>query len=254
MVTTSEKQNKVIRNSQTIAASTRDKCAETNIISLQNVGLILAQQEVFSELSFNFTRGMKVALLGESGVGKSSLLKLIAGIHQPSKGMVINNAQRIGYVFQEPRLLPWLTVEQNIVEVMKSYGIAKEVRATKLVALLAKVELSQYKDYYPHQLSGGMAQRVSLARAFAIEPDLLLLDEPFSALDGKLTRQLSQLLVDFLSNDISLIYVSHHLEQVLPLTQSCLVLKKAAQCQWHSIANSSEREIFLNKINQQKVF
>ncbi|PHR85225.1 MAG: nitrate ABC transporter ATP-binding protein [Colwellia sp.] len=226
-----------------------------SLISLQNVVLTLADQSIFSHLSLTFNIGEKVALLGDSGVGKSSLLKLIAGIHQPTQGELTNKALRIGYVFQEPRLLPWLTVEQNITEVMKANGIIKMQREIKLTELLTQVELTQYRHYYPHQLSGGMAQRVSLARAFAIEPDLLLLDEPFSALDKNLTQQLSQLLSRFLKPETTMIYVSHYIEQVLPLAQSCLFLHNASSTQkkkftWHSTANAIEREQFLKQFYQ----
>ncbi|MGL1956047.1 MAG: ABC transporter ATP-binding protein [Colwellia sp.] len=226
-----------------------------HLFSLEKVTLTLSAQTIFNDLSLTINIGEKVALLGDSGVGKSSLLKLIAGIHQPTQGVFHNKACRIGYVFQEPRLLPWLTVEQNITEVMKAHNIDTQHRENKLAELLRQVALSQYKHFYPHQLSGGMAQRVSLARAFAIEPDLLLLDEPFSALDKKLTTQLSQLLNSFLTTQTTMIYVSHYVEQVLPLTQSCLVLhndiqsphKKITQ---HSTANINERELFLNQFNQ----
>jgi ABC-type nitrate/sulfonate/bicarbonate transport system ATPase subunit len=226
-----------------------------NLVSLNNVTLTLAAQNIFNDLSLTLNIGDKVALLGDSGVGKSSLLKLIAGIHQPTQGELTNKALRIGYVFQEPRLLPWLTVEQNIIEVMKANKIIREQREYKLTELLTQVELIQYKHYYPHQLSGGMAQRVSLARAFSIEPDLLLLDEPFSALDKSLTEQLSQLLSCFLRPKTTMLYVSHYVEQVLPLTQSCLLLhgnsSKQQKFTWHSTANISEREHFLNQFHQQ---
>lgn len=226
-----------------------------SLVSLQNVALTLGGESIFSHLSLTLTIGEKVALLGDSGVGKSSLLKLIAGIHQPTQGELTNKALRIGYVFQEPRLLPWLTVEQNITEVMKANGIIKMQREIKLTKLLTQVELTQYRHYYPHQLSGGMAQRVSLARAFAIEPDLLLLDEPFSALDKNLTQQLSQLLSRFLKAETTMIYVSHYIEQVLPLAESCLFLHNASSAQkkkltWYSTVNASEREQFLNKFHQ----
>lgn len=227
-----------------------------HLVSFNNVALTLAGQNIFDDISLNFTTGSKIALLGNSGVGKSCLLKLIADIHQPTQGRIINNARRIGYVFQEPRLLPWLTVEQNIIEVMKANKIVKAQREPKLTELLTQVELIQYKHYYPHQLSGGMAQRASLARAFAIEPDLLLLDEPFSALDKNLTAQLSQLLSSFLKPETTLLYVSHYIEQVLPLTQSCLLLHNTTNTQnkkftWHSTVNLNEKENFLNQHHQQ---
>jgi len=228
---------------------------EMPLVTLNKVTLTLAEQTIFDNLSLSFNAGDKVALLGESGIGKSSLLKLIAGIYQATYGTLHNKALRIGYVFQEPRLLPWLTVEQNINEVMKAYGVNKAQRTKELPVLLTQVALNQFRHYYPHQLSGGMAQRVSLARAFAIKPDLLLLDEPFSALDSQLTKQLSLLLQNLLTPATTMIYVSHYLEQVLPLVQLCLVLhasdntnKKTFTC--HSTANKNEREQFLHQFTQ----
>ncbi|MGV2873142.1 ABC transporter ATP-binding protein [Colwellia sp. E150_009] len=226
------------------------------LVCMNNIGLTLAEQIIFENLSFQLNRGDKVALLGDSGVGKSTLLKLIAGIHQPSKGTLTNQASRIGYVFQEPRLLPWLTVAQNITEVMKPLKINKEKREHKLTALLTQVDLLQYKNYYPYQLSGGMAQRVSLARAFAIEPDLLLLDEPFSALDRNLTQQLSQLLSCFLKPEITMLYVSHYIDQVLPLVPSRLFFQKNKHgCTKLTVdknTNIAERENFLDKFYSTK--
>ncbi|GAA6171833.1 hypothetical protein NBRC116592_15030 [Colwellia sp. KU-HH00111] len=228
------------------------------IVSFSHLELTLAAQTILSGVSFSINKGDKVALLGDSGVGKSSLLKLIAGIHQPSKGCFNTNAKRIGYVFQEPRLLPWLTVEQNITEAMKANGISANSIKLKLPKLLSQVELSQYHDYYPHQLSGGMAQRVSLARAFAITPDLLLLDEPFSALDNTLTNQLTRLLKQFLTPEITLIYISHQIEQVLALTQSCVLIKRDPHSQTstisqHSTATSNEQACFVNQYYQQPI-
>jgi NitT/TauT family transport system ATP-binding protein len=228
---------------------------KNDLIILNNVELTLADQNIFNGISLNITHGEKVALLGDSGVGKSSLLKLIAGIYQPTTGAFSNKAQRIGYVFQEPRLLPWLTVEENIVEAMKAHNIPEFSREKKLTELLEQVELAKYKLHYPHQLSGGMAQRVSLARAFAIKPDLLLLDEPFSALDSTLIKQLTQLLSQFLTKHITMIYVSHHVKQVLPLTQSSVMFHHDHKAQEgkltkHSTASNNERECFLNQFYQ----
>lgn len=225
-----------------------------HLVTLQNVELTLAEQSIFNNISITFSKGDKVALLGNSGVGKSSLLKLIAGIFPPTKGYLNNRALRIGYVFQEPRLLPWLTVEENIVQAMKANNIDKVHSAAILTELLTKVELIQYKHYYPYQLSGGMAQRASLARAFSVDPDLLLLDEPFSALDPTLIEQLSTLLNQFLKPETTMIYVSHQIEQVLPLVRSCLLIRantnlRQKELTWHSTVNQQEKESFLTQYN-----
>lgn len=218
------------------------------IISLKNVSLSFNQQAVFDDLCLDIHAGDKIALLGQSGVGKSSLMKLLSGIEQQTSGLIMNSALRIGYVFQEPRLLPWFDVGQNIIEVMKAHGVPKDQRESRLADLLNKVGLTGYKHYFPHQLSGGMAQRASLARAFSTEPDLLLLDEPFSALDKHSTDELSQLLQQFLTEKISMIYISHDIEQVLKVTTKCLLLRPSSPPLLCNTTTSQEQDFFLNHI------
>ena len=211
------------------------------LIDVDNITLALSGRTLFRELSFTLAPGERLALLGPSGVGKSSLLKLLAGIHQPIQGRVGNRAARLGYVFQEPRLLPWLTVEQNIAEVLKALGWPAKRINERITELLVQMQLENCRHSYPRQLSGGMAQRVSLARAFAIEPDLLLLDEPFSALDPALKNQLSRYLADYLdAHQPVLVYVSHSPAEVLPLVNRCLLLDSDHRHQWYPVASSAD--------------
>lgn len=197
-----------------------------NLIECRNVNLAFAKQQVFANMNLSLAPDGKLALLGPSGIGKSSLLKLLTGIHQPDSGSIVCRAKRIGYVFQEPRLLPWLSVKQNLLQVLVPYKLDKKVVEQRIEQLLVKVELSDFGNHYPHQLSGGMAQRVSLARAFAVEPDLLLMDEPLSALDPLIKNQLSQFIAEYVSqHEVALIYVSHDVNETLPLVDAALLLQ-----------------------------
>ncbi|MDP7593324.1 MAG: ATP-binding cassette domain-containing protein [Litorilituus sp.] len=197
------------------------------MIKLNNINLIFKQRPVLTSFNLTLKAGEKIALLGPSGVGKSSILKLLCGIYHPTAGTVLNQAQRIGYIFQEARLLPWLTVEQNIAQVLIPLKLEQAEITDRIDAILKDVELSGFSQHYPHQISGGMAQRVSLARAFIIEPDLLLLDEPLSALDPALKKQLSRFIQHYVTKyNPTLIYVSHHPEDALPIVDQCLLLSK----------------------------
>jgi ABC-type nitrate/sulfonate/bicarbonate transport system ATPase subunit len=131
-------------------------------------------------------RGETLSIIGPSGCGKSSLLRLIAGIDQPDAGRIEfpDGRPRIGVVFQETRLLPWLSVAENIAMPLRLTGMSAPQRRARVQDLVEQVGLSGFHDYWPDQLSGGMAQRAALARALAQEPELLLLDEPFGALDS----------------------------------------------------------------------
>jgi len=139
-------------------------------------------------LSMN--EGEFVALVGPSGCGKSTMLRIITGLNKPSSGVVLYRDNVVNgvnphatIVFQTFALFPWLTVQENVEIALKVRGVGKEERTKRAIALLDKVGLDGFENAYPRELSGGMRQKVGFARAMAVEPELLCLDEPFSALD-----------------------------------------------------------------------
>ncbi|MBN9793916.1 nitrate/sulfonate/bicarbonate ABC transporter ATP-binding protein [Pseudonocardia sp. TMWB2A] len=147
-------------------------------------------QTVLEDFSLTVEEGELVALVGASGTGKTTLLHVVAGLTVPDRGTVEIGRPRLGVVFQQPRLLDWLPVRQNVVLALEAAGL--EPGAAD--AVLEAVGLAEYAGSYPSVLSGGQRQRVAVARAFAVEPDLVLLDEPFSALDELTARKLRLLL------------------------------------------------------------
>lgn len=175
--------------------------------------------------------GEAVAIIGGSGCGKSTLLRLISGLEPASSGSVVLNGKTIsaphpevGLVFQEPRLLPWLTVADNI-----GFGLealSKEERQTRVQEALIRVGLAEQGSKWPRELSGGMAQRVALARALVSRPDVLLLDEPFSALDALTRSDLQDHLVElWQSTGPTLILVTHDIEEALVIADRIIVLR-----------------------------
>ena len=157
-------------------------------------------------VSFSVTDREFVCLVGPSGCGKSTILNILSGLDQIYGGDVNMDGQflshsdsqpvRIGYIFQEPRLLPWLTVTNNVRFAMESSGIPQAEWANRAQMWLERVGLKGFETSYPHELSGGMQQRVSIARAFAVDPHVLLMDEPFSALDELTARTMRKELLD----------------------------------------------------------
>src|SRR5580693_7335165 len=169
--------------------------------------------------------GEFVCVVGPSGCGKSTLLHLIAGLHPQTSGQVLVDGKPVEgpgtdriLIFQELGLFPWLTVGQNVEFGMKMKGIAKAEREEKTRYYLRLVHLSQFKDSYTHQLSGGMRQRVALARALATEPDVLLMDEPFAALDAQ-TRDLlhDELERIWAETGRTIIFVTHNVREAVRL-------------------------------------
>jgi len=160
---------------------------------------------VFDGLAMTVRAGELVALVGPSGCGKSTLLSLVAGLDRPTRGEIAFGSPRdqvdLSVVFQQPRLIDWLTVEQNVSLVFererRPAGDPRQVTAE----LLGRVHLQDHANAYPQFLSGGQKQRVAIARAFALRPDVLLLDEPFSALDELTARRLRLLLQDLWMDD-----------------------------------------------------
>ena len=163
---------------------------------------------VLKDLHLELQKGELLAVMGPSGCGKSTLLQLIAGFLSPTDGSIQTEANKISYAFQEPRLFPWMTVEENLKAVAP-----KNEDASKIHDVLNFVELSNASNLYPDQLSGGMQSRVSLARALLYGGDLFLLDEPFSALDEELSKNLAQKLRFALKETgASAILVTHQTE------------------------------------------
>ncbi len=149
------------------------------MLELKDVSLSFGALEVLRGASLALEQGERIAMTGPSGCGKTSLLHVIAGLLHPDSGLVRNRAARTGCVFQEPRLLPWLSAEENVSIVMP-HG----TQGQDALMLLKKLGLADSAEKHPCELSGGMQQRAALARALAYAPDLLLLDEPFRALDA----------------------------------------------------------------------
>lgn len=149
------------------------------MLELKDVSLSFGALEVLRGASLALEQGERIAITGPSGCGKTSLLHVIAGLLHPDSGLVRNRAARTGCVFQEPRLLPWLSAEENVSIVMPHGTHGQDA-----LMLLKKLGLADSAEKHPCELSGGMQQRAALARALAYAPDLLLLDEPFRALDA----------------------------------------------------------------------
>jgi ABC-type nitrate/sulfonate/bicarbonate transport system ATPase subunit len=187
---------------------------------------------VLTDVNFEVGQGDFVTILGQSGGGKSTLLKLLGGFIPPSTGQVLFHGMplkgitsKIGMVFQENTLYPWLTVEQNIGFGFKVRGKKPAQYVHQVREVLEQVDLAHARKLYPHQLSGGMKQRVSIARSIAVRPDVLLLDEPFSALDIQLRRRLQQFLASvWQETATTMILVTHNVEEAILLGQQLIVV------------------------------
>jgi NitT/TauT family transport system ATP-binding protein len=177
---------------------------------------------VFESFSLTIAEGAIVALLGPSGCGKSSLLRIVAGLDSAFSGKINNPAQRIGMAFQEPRLLPWRSVADNL------KLAAPELTDAALKHMLNGFELDGHDGDYPGQLSLGLARRAALARAFAINPDLILLDEPFASLDRALHQRLRALLAARIgASKMTALIATHDLDDALLLADEVIFLDGA---------------------------
>ena len=191
---------------------------------------------VLRDLSLSVNDGEFVCIIGPSGCGKSTLLKIVAGLTAPDSGAVhlssalISNKTNISMIFQNGALLPWRTAEQNVAlgfaaEEKRSGGSGKPTPKK----FLAMVGLSAFAEKYPHELSGGQRQRVGIARALAANPALLLLDEPFSALDPKTTHELHEdILRVWKEEKLTALMVSHSIEEAVSLANRIVLMKDGA--------------------------
>ena len=173
-------------------------------------------------------RGEFVSLLGPSGCGKSTALRLIAGLGAPSSGSVTwpeETTAKLGFVFQEPTLMPWRTVFSNVLLPLQMQGLSKREAAPRIAAALERVGLGVFANSYPRQLSGGMKMRVSIARALVTEPNLLLMDEPFAALDEITRSRLNDdLLALWTAQQLTIAFVTHSVFESVFLSSRILVM------------------------------
>ena len=175
---------------------------------------------VLANLSFGLEKGETGALIGPSGCGKSTLMRILAGLDRNFDGSVrIPRHGRVGMVFQEPRLLPWRSVEDNV------RLAAPDASEAEVAALFAALGLSDHRTHFPGELSVGLARRTALARAFAVRPTLLLLDEPFVSLDTPLARQLQRDLARLVeSRGLITVLVTHDIDEAITLADRIFVL------------------------------
>jgi NitT/TauT family transport system ATP-binding protein len=185
------------------------------------------------ELSLTVGDGEFVALLGPSGCGKSSLLRIVAGLLRPTQGSVEiqsssemkNGCPKTALVFQEYALFPWRTVLDNVTFALEMRGVSRAERLATAGDALQRVGLQAFRDAYPHQLSGGMRQRVGIARALAAQPEVLLMDEPFGALDAQTRTVLQEeLLRVWESERKTVLYVTHSIDEAVYLADRVVLL------------------------------
>lgn len=182
---------------------------------------------VLSNLSLSINEGEFVAIAGPSGCGKSTLIRLTAGLDHPDSGEILaqNGAERLGYVFQEAALLPWRTLTDNVAIGLETKGVSKADRTAEAATLLRTFGLGGFENYYPHMVSGGMKARAAIARAYIINPTLLLMDEPFAALDAQTREKLQgELSRHWQQSKRTVLFVTHSLEEALLLGTRVVVL------------------------------
>ncbi|MHC1597701.1 MAG: ABC transporter ATP-binding protein [Methermicoccaceae archaeon] len=184
------------------------------------------------DVSFTVSEGEFVCILGPSGCGKTTLLRMIGGLEQPTSGEILLDGKpfvhrdtSVGFVFQEYGLFPWRSVLKNVEFGLEIRGVQKEERERIAKRYIELVGLSKFESYYPHELSGGMKQRVGIARALAIDPKLLLMDEPFGATDAQTRNILQEELVRIWTEEHkTVLYVTHSVDEAIFLGDRVLVL------------------------------
>jgi NitT/TauT family transport system ATP-binding protein len=222
--------------------------------------------EAVRDLSFTIGRGELVAILGKTGCGKSTAFNLIAGLIRPSLGRVTVQGHdpyaefawfrgKIGIVFQNDRLMPWRTAIENVALGLELNKMPEPQRLDIAASWLARLGLSGHAGDYPHALSGGMRQRVSIARAFASKPDILLCDEPFSALDEHTGNALREEFRGLLrETGATSIFITHSIDEALQLGERLMVFERPARIAYEAVLGrdmvESEREAVRGRIRQ----
>ncbi len=199
-----------------------------------NYHTLAAETVALKDINFTVEGGEFVSIVGPSGCGKSTLLNIISGLINPSCGKILIDGQvqhgysnKIGYMFQKDQLFEWLTVFQNVSIGLEIKKMMNEDTKNKLEKLLKSYNLWEFKEHYPRQLSGGMRQRVALIRTLALDPEVLLLDEPFSALDYQSRLNVSDEIYEIIKSEgKTAIMVTHDISEAVSMSSRVIVLSK----------------------------
>ncbi len=202
--------------------------------------------EVFKNLNLEIQKGEFLVLLGPSGCGKSTLLRIISGFDTASGGHILYSPEfkkeNINFVFQNFGLLPWLTIFQNVELGLIGRNVDQKIRHTSITAILTRFGLHQFANNFPHELSGGMKQRVGLARAFVTKPDIIFLDEPFSELDFFTAESLRDLLLEmWQEHGTTVVMVSHYIDEAVALADRIAVFSNRPSTITHILRNELPR-------------
>lgn len=216
---------------QPIEPETRQAVTDS-AVSVRNVSKVYGDVQALKDLSLEFPRGELTSLLGPSGCGKTTLLKIIAGLLKPTSGEIEVNGERVtgpgpdrSFVFQDFALLPWASVLRNVAFGLELRGVAKSEREAIAEKYIREVGLAGFEAKFPHQLSGGMRQRVGLARALSVNAQVLLLDEPFSAVDEQTRRKFQEDLLELVKNEKkTFIFVTHSIEEAVYVSDQIAIL------------------------------
>ncbi len=191
---------------------------------------------VFNNLNLDIESDKITVILGKSGCGKTTLLRLISNLEKYDSGSININNLKFSYVFQEPRLFPWLTVFENIQAITN-------LPSDEIYRMIRMVDLEKFSNSYPDELSGGMKSRVSLARAFAYKPNFLLMDEPFSNLDDfTRIKMQEELLKLYNKENVGILFVTHNIDEALTIADKIIVLKEGKIYSSYNI-NSKKRDL-----------
>jgi sulfate transport system ATP-binding protein len=223
-------------------------------ILVENISKTFGNYQALSQVNLEIKNGSLVGLLGPSGSGKSTLLRILAGLEMPDSGRIWLEGQdatkfplqqrEIGFVFQNYALFPHLTVAKNISFGLDIRNIEINLKKQRVQELLQLVQLEKFADRYPNQLSGGQGQRIALARALAVEPKVLLLDEPFAALDAKIRKQLRSWLRTLHQQiSVTTVFVTHDHQEAMELAHEIVILNDGRIIQVgnaHEIINYSD--------------
>ena len=201
-------------------------------VYVQDISKNYGDVEALKDMSLNFPKGELTSLLGPSGCGKTTLLKIIAGLLEPTSGSVAVNGRQVtgpgadrAFVFQDFALMPWASVLQNVSFGLEMRGMNKNERESIAQNYIEEVGLQGFENSFPHELSGGMRQRVGLARALAVDADVLLMDEPFSAVDEQTRRKIQEDLLQLVANkNKTFIFVTHSIEEAVYVSDQIAIL------------------------------